>query len=212
MTIKEAFEYLSSECGIGMKNPFIALRNLVEAFGKVADEIEPSDEFVKKSGDTMTGPLTVEGKVTGEEVSAGIFKFEEPVLGGSISFTGVPGFQHVGIEVPNKSGTMVLSSTVENYTTAEHVVGRWIDGSPVYQKSFTLPEAIAITNTGWTSTGVTIPNINNVIYGEMNRNGEHYFACSFRANDSAIEIQTYYDRAQCTTDTVITIRYTKVTT
>ncbi len=136
MIIKEAFEYLSSECGIGMKNPFIALRNLVEAFGKVADEIEsiPTD-YVKKSGDTMTGPLTVESKVTGEEVSAGIFKFEEPVLGGSISFTGAPGFEHVGIQVPNKSGTMVLSSTVENYTTAEHVVGRWIDGKPVYQRT-----------------------------------------------------------------------------
>lgn len=132
MTIKQAFEYLASECGIGMKNPFIALRNLVEGFSKVADELDPTPtgDFVKKSGDTMTGPLVVE-----DEVTATKFSYKEPVLGGSINLNATPSTQEVNIEVPNKSGTLVLSSSVYNYASAEKRVGTWF-GQDLYQKSY----------------------------------------------------------------------------
>lgn len=134
MTIKQAFEYLASECGIGMKNPFIALRNLVEGFSKVADEIDPmpTGDFVKKSGDTMTGPLVVE-----DGVSATKFSFEEPVLGGSINLNANPSVNEVNIEVPNKSGTLVLSSNVYIYTLSEKKVGSWL-GQDLYQRTISI--------------------------------------------------------------------------
>lgn len=222
MTIKEAFEYLSSECGIGMKNPFIALRNLVEAFGKVADEIDTSGDYVKKSGDTMTGPLTVEGDVTAQEVTAAVFKFEEPVLGGSISFTGVPGFEQVGIQVPNKSGTMVLSSTVENYTTAEHVVGRWIDGKAIYQKTVSVGNISAGTAA---TVAHGINNINMVINYEgigFNTTESRWnslprvdddvtYQRGFTIDSTNINIQGA-SHSQAMTDVYVTIWYTKSTT
>lgn len=40
MTIKEAFEALSSACAKGMKNPFFVMRNLSQNFANVADKIE----------------------------------------------------------------------------------------------------------------------------------------------------------------------------
>lgn len=155
MTIKQAFEYLASECGIGMKNPFIALRNLVEGFSKVADELDPTPtgDFVKKSGDTMTGPLVVEDGVTATK-----FSYVEPVLGGSINLYGRPSTQEVNIEVPNKSGTMVLSSTMYNYTSAEKKVGTWIDGSDIYQKSYDISNLSFVNNAAVIDSDLTSTN------------------------------------------------------
>lgn len=134
MTIKQAFEYLASECGIGMKNPFIALRNLVEGFSKVADELDPTPtgDFVKKSGDTMTGPLVVDDGVTATK-----FSYVEPVLGGSINLNATPSTADVNVQIPNKSGTLVLTSTVYNYTLSEKKVGSWL-GSDLYQKTISI--------------------------------------------------------------------------
>lgn len=142
MTIKEAFEYLSSECGIGMKNPFIALRNLVEAFGKVADEIDPtpSGDFVKKSGDTMTGPLSLPNSdLNAGWVYSTAYSFKGTELGGQVDLVsratlGDP----VQIEVPQKNGTMALKNDIESYSTDEKWVGSWIDGSKLYQKTYVI--------------------------------------------------------------------------
>lgn len=231
MTIKEAFEYLSSECGIGMKNPFIALRNLVEAFGKVADEIDPtpSGDFVKKSGDTMTGPLTVEDEViaqevTTQEVTAAVFKFEEPILGGSISLTGVPGLEQVGIQIPNKSGTMVLSSTVENYTTAEHVVGRWIDGKPLYQITLNITPTSSSSLLSYDVSSLSIDNCidirgysirntngNKIVYYTPTIESDNYmFWVRFDASSKSIRYKSYYSDSNCDA-IVITLQYTKTT-
>lgn len=40
MTIKEAFEKLTSVCAAGMKNPFFVMRKLHDAFADIADKIE----------------------------------------------------------------------------------------------------------------------------------------------------------------------------
>lgn len=102
-------------------------------------------------------------------------------------------------------------STAHNYSTTEQVIGTWIGGVPLYEISFYLPSTITINNSSWTSTGVSISDIKNVVDGELNRNGVQKFACSFRATSSVIEIQTYFNGAQCNTDSVVTIRYTKTT-
>lgn len=176
MTIKQAFEYLASECGIGMKNPFIALRNLVEGFSKVADEVvdggaakdvsysnttsgltaddvqEAIDELASEkldlAGGTMTGPLVVEDGVTATK-----FSYEEPALGGTINLVATPGTADVDIQVPNKSGTLVLTSTVYNYTLSEKKVGSFL-GTDLYSQTISMA---GITQTG--TTGVDIATI-----------------------------------------------------
>ena len=100
-------------------------------------------------------------------------------------------------------------SSSHNYSTTEQVIGTWIDGKPLYEKSFYLPSTITINNSSWTSSGVSISDIKNIVDGEMNRNGTQKFACSFRATNSVIEIQTYFNGAQCNTDSVVTLQYTK---
>ena len=152
MTLKQAFEYLASECGVGMKNPFIALRNLVEGFSKVADEVDPipTGDFVKKSGDTMTGPLVVEDGITATK-----FSYEEPALGGTINLVATPSTADVDVQIPNKNGTLVLTSTVYNYTLSEKKVGSWL-GEDLYMIVFsgTTPASM--------STGAEIGSIDNL--------------------------------------------------
>ena len=56
MTIKEAFEALSSACAKGMKNPFFVMKRLKESFADVADKV------VDASGDKVTvTPITDSG-------------------------------------------------------------------------------------------------------------------------------------------------------
>lgn len=54
MTIKEAFEALSSACAKGMKNPFFVMKRLKESFADVADKV------VDAGGDTVTVTPIVE--------------------------------------------------------------------------------------------------------------------------------------------------------
>ena len=170
MTIKQAFEYLASECGIGMKNPFIALRNLVEGFGKVADEIDPmpTGDYVKKSGDTMTGPLTVENNINCEssDLTAGwvystAYSFKGSMLGGRVDLIsratlGDP----VQIEVPQKNGTMALKT---DYSTAEKDTGlKWTDGKNIYQKTIHIDALPSVAGTE-TSYAHGITNVDKFI-------------------------------------------------
>ena len=46
-----------------------------------------------------------------------------------------------------------------NYSTTEHVIGKWIDGSDVYE--ITIPKSITFTTTnGWVSLGITMSELN----------------------------------------------------
>ena len=108
------------------------------------------------------------------------------------------------------------------YSTDEKIVGRWIDGKPIYQKTinFTTPSSI---NTD--SKILTISNGETVIdfHGTISRNDGGYMylgsnypsqgnSLFFTTNDSKIEC---YFRVSISTDTsrpaVITLQYTKTT-
>lgn len=50
-----------------------------------------------------------------------------------------------------------------NYSTSEHAVGKWIDGSIIYEKTWT---GLSIaTNTSWHSTGIDVSFANRIIGG-----------------------------------------------
>jgi hypothetical protein len=56
-----------------------------------------------------------------------------------------------------------------NYSTDEQMVGTWINGKPIYQKTFNVN--ISLTS-GWTETNLYIPNLDAVIKCEVVRNKE----------------------------------------
>lgn len=107
--------------------------------------------FVSKSGDTMTGPLTVQNNINCEssDLNAGwvysnAYSFKGTPLGGQIDLVSRATLGNiVQIEVPQKNGTMALTSdipavTPHVYSSTEAEVGTWIDGtSKVYEITLT---------------------------------------------------------------------------
>lgn len=98
-----------------------------------------------------------------------------------------------------------------DYSTDEKIVGTWIDGKPIYQKTWELASAVNI-GTDWTDiTSIVIPNVKRVIESEGSgpdalaysfpiigaHDGSFFQCCTSRTNDNAVKY--------------ITIRYTKNT-
>jgi len=49
------------------------------------------------------------------------------------------------------------------YSTEEKVVGRWIDGRPIYQRVYNLNSLTRISNTSWTSVGIALDNKQTIL-------------------------------------------------
>lgn len=123
------------------------------------------------------------------------------------------------------SNTLVANSNV--YSTNEQVVGKWIDGKPIYQKTYiTTTPSVANSNEDVCPLGVTVDELvsldgivtlvssgNKLRYPVNNAIGVgttfagDYRACWLRPTTIAMNVSS-----QCTNLTVhITIRYTKTT-
>ena len=108
-----------------------------------------------------------------------------------------------------------------NYITDEHVVGKWIDGSTVYEKTLScgaLPAAGAqnsvehgITNLGkiLNIEGIAISNNWALQIGSIIPGGDNPIAAVY-ANATYVRIVTSVTRAEYT-ESYVTLRYTKST-
>ena len=102
-----------------------------------------------------------------------------------------------------------------HYSTDEQVVGTWIDGSTLYEKTYSVSSSVSI-GTSWSDTGFELPaNTNRVIEGFMYRNAQSgalmYAAFSINTSDhhlnAMLAIADTLDSGSS-----ITIRYTKSST
>ena len=90
-----------------------------------------------------------------------------------------------------------------HYSTDEKVVGTWIDGSTIYEKTFNLQSEISINTSNWTSLGVSLSGVSVPISTE---------ARSSRAINSSVVVDVFdspmtakgLDKIKS-----LTIRYTK---
>lgn len=99
-----------------------------------------------------------------------------------------------------------------HYSTDEQVVGTWIDGSTLYEKTYSVSSSVTI-GTSWSDTGFELPtNTNRIIEGFMYRNAQSgalmYSAFSINTNNNHLNAML------AIADTLdagssITIRYTK---
>ena len=94
-----------------------------------------------------------------------------------------------------------------DYSTDEQVVGTWIDGSTIYEKTYELSSELQISNTAWTSTSITMTGIDKIlgveIYGASNYQGSGLANIS----NSTLQLQTTRNAtAYCK---YFTIKYTK---
>lgn len=102
------------------------------------------------------------------------------------------------------------------YSTDEQIVGRWIDGKPLYQKTFDYGSNLSILNNSWTSTGISVSgnNIERIImsYGSSpGTSGNNVMAWFFTHCESS-EVMALACRYNGDVGVqYITLQYTKTT-
>lgn len=60
-------------------------------------------------------------------------------------------------------GYTLPQEAVVRYSTVERAIGTWIDGSTVYEKTFDLGSDLTVSQSNWTSTGVSVGDIGKVL-------------------------------------------------
>ena len=99
------------------------------------------------------------------------------------------------------------------YSEEEREIGVWIDGKPLYEKTYKVTSEISI-GTSWSDTGFVLPaNTDRIIEGFMYRNAQTgalmYCAFSVGSNNQLRAMLSVADRLDVGSS--ITVRYTKST-
>lgn len=101
-----------------------------------------------------------------------------------------------------------------NYSTTEQVVGTWVDGRPIYEKTFEVSSPY-FKNGDWLNTHIIIPNIDNIISVSStvvsSNNEQGLFIGVFNKINNNGELEIYSPVGWNTTGQTTTIRYTKTT-
>ena len=105
-------------------------------------------------------------------------------------------------------GTIKASN---DYSTSEHVIGTWIDGATLYERTFELASMITI-GTDWSSTGITLTGADKIIDVEVYRIdtlGEFMTSVSLNSGTKEVSLLTMWNGVELSAGSTITLRYTK---
>lgn len=95
-----------------------------------------------------------------------------------------------------------------SYSTEERVIGKWIDGKPLYQITIELPESVAIPANAWTTvTDVTDLSIKELVSTIGKPHEKQSAALDGYLDGSSLKVNTYLTWQLIS----ITIQYTKTT-
>lgn len=104
-----------------------------------------------------------------------------------------------------------ISNSGHNYSTDEQIVGTWIDGSTIYQKTYVFENELILRTNTWTYTDIPNTGINKIISFEaMNNSGTNLGFLGVN-RDSAVTgtIGILNTRNIDTPCKILTIQYTK---
>ena len=99
-----------------------------------------------------------------------------------------------------------------NYSTDEQVVGTWVDGKPIYQKTIFFNPVMYVSSTAWSATNEDVSNIENIISGEgysVDGSRQSRPMCLFL--DGVLKIMSGRDNVGSDSISGVTYRYTKTT-
>ena len=113
------------------------------------------------------------------------------------------------IQYTKTTDTAISIGSETEYSTDEKVVGTWLDGKPIYQRSYNLGTAITVSPTTWTATGLNISSVENLIQCQGNNVGLSCPLIGTKAGDNTLKVVT--TRADSSSILYITIQYTKST-
>ena len=106
------------------------------------------------------------------------------------------------------SGTFLTDGTPSHhYSTSEKVVGTWIDGSTLYERTWS---GLNINvGTDWTTTGITITNASKIIHAMGTRVDSTCCLCLNAIIQSGGVIKVSKDTSGFSSVNTITLQYTK---
>lgn len=99
-----------------------------------------------------------------------------------------------------------------NYSTDEQVIGTWIDGKPIYQKTIFFNPVMYVSSTAWSATNEDVSNVENIISGEgysIDGSRQSRPMCLFL--DGVLKIMSGRDNVGSDSISGVTYRYTKTT-
>lgn len=103
------------------------------------------------------------------------------------------------------------------YSTTERVVGKWIDGKPIYEKTWELVSPLSVPYNSWTDTPILNSGMQRIIKGFANDsyiNGGVSQSNAFMYLSFAVNAPTYVRvlnaRNATITLNIITLQYTKI--
>lgn len=178
------------------------LRMAVE---KAAGELDRAKQDVLTPGDGIT--------IEGETISV-----TTPVKGVTqAEYDGIPEEERKGVYIVTDANT-ALPESGEVYSTEETRIGTWVDGRPLYQKTFVIDlsasnQSSTIPNSVIESTGNIIDVFGTVSFDTLTvalpfDNRSLYFRISYDKNDG---IRTANNITSNTKHVYITLKYTKTT-
>lgn len=107
---------------------------------------------------------------------------------------------------------------LHKYSTTEHIVGEWIDGKPIYERTFELTSPLSVPYNTWTDTPILNAGMQRIINGFANDsyvNGGVSQSNTFLYLSFAVNAPTYVRvlnaRNASITLNIITLQYTKTT-
>lgn len=118
----------------------------------------------------------------------------------------------MGIIIMNGKEYAGSGSEWHEYSTEEKVVGKWIDGKPLYEKTWDFGSDVAFASQSWTNTTIKVSdyNIKNIIGVTGINNGGTVFGY-VSANRDQTYVQIYQTRNVGISLRYVTLQYTKTT-
>ena len=96
-----------------------------------------------------------------------------------------------------------------HYSTSEKVVGTWIDGSTIYERTWDFSSSPIALSNDWTATGITIQNVSKLISSSATRNDTTCCICLNAVIQSGGVIKISKDTSGYTNVDTLTLQYTK---
>lgn len=111
------------------------------------------------------------------------------------------------------SGTLAQGGVpAHHYSTNEQVIGTWIDGKPIYEKTYTGLSITVSNASAWTTTGQTISNIKSIVdIKAIDIVGQCYATTGGISSNYGISIALASIMGTSRDITTIIIQYTKTT-
>lgn len=125
--------------------------------------------------------------------------------------------QELKVEVAALSASVLtIGEKVENiseYSTIEHIIGKWIDGSDIYERVYSGSDVSSIeitTANSWYETSIDVSFVDTFIGGTYIDNNKQYFpmAAARKSAAQTMNISIPIANRECS---AIILRYTKTT-